>query len=93
MLYHYLFWIGDDWFCEAGAGTSWQAGVVYRDNPVWDGMGCESASTCCGPSISHWFCKDLASSSTRENIEVRACGDEHQNNEDVFIQLVELYVQ
>ena len=84
--------IGNDWFCEAGAGTSWQAGVIYRDNPVWDGMGCESASTCCGPSSPRWFCKDLASS-TRENIEVRACGDEHQNNEDVLIQLVELYVQ
>ena len=83
-----------DWFCEAGTGTSWQAEVVYKDDPwpVWDGVDCDPATTHCDPSVTgRWFCKDLASS-TRENIVVRACGEERQSN-DERIQLVELYIQ
>ena len=85
--------IGNDWFCESGAFDSWQGGTIYRDNPIWDGTGCQGPeSTCCTFSNPPWFCKDLPSQ-TRDNIEVRACGDENQDNEDVLIQLVELYVQ
>ena len=85
--------IGNDYFCESGAFQNWQGGVTYRDNPLWDGTGCQGPqSTCCTFNNPPWFCKTL-SEPTRDNIEVRACGDEAQGNEDVPIQLVELYVQ
>ena len=86
-------YIGNDWFCEAGPTTTWTGGTIYSDNPLWDGMGCQNpASTCCTTNNPPWFCKDLESP-TEENIEIRACGDQHQNDEDVLISLVELYVQ
>ena len=86
-------YIGNDWFCEAGPVANWQAGTIYSDNPLWDGMGCQgSESTCCTANNPPWFCKDLTEP-TEANIEVRACGDQHQNDEDVLVQLVEMYVQ
>ena len=86
--------IGNDWFCEAGPPTSsWSRGTIYGDNPLWDGMGCGNpSSTCCTANGPPWFCKDLPSP-TRDNVEVRACGNQHQNDEDVLIALVEVYVQ
>ena len=86
-------YIGADWFCEAGPLNNWQSGTIYTDNPLWDGMGCPNPlSTCCTANNPPWFCKDLPSP-TQDNIEVRACGDQHQNDEDVLISLIELYVQ
>ena len=86
-------YVGSDWFCEAGPVSSFSFGTIYRDNPLWDGMGCQNpVSTCCTANNPPWFCKELPSP-TAENIEVRACGDQHQNDEDVLVQLIELYVQ
>ena len=85
--------IGNDWFCEAGPSGNWQRGTVYTDNPLWDGTGCSNpASTCCTTNNPPWFCKDLPST-TRDDIEARACGNQGQNDEDVLIALIELYVQ
>lgn len=85
-------YIGNDYFCEAGAGTSWQRGTIYRDNPLWDGMGCLSTSSCCTLNNPPWFCKTLPAP-TQDNVEVRSCGDQHQNDEDVLLSYVEIYVQ
>ena len=85
--------IGNDWFCEAGAGTSWRRGTIYRDNPLWDGMGCLGPqSTCCTTNNPPWFCKTLPEP-TMDNIEVRLCGDQAQRDEDVPIAHFEIYVQ
>ena len=85
-------YIGNDYFCEAGATTNWQRGTIYRDNPLWDGMGCVATSTCCTLNNPPWFCKTLPSP-TQDNVEVRSCGDQHQNDEDVLLSYVEVYVQ
>ena len=86
-------YIGNDWFCEAGPVANWQRGVIYSDNPLWDGMGCDGPeSTCCTANNPPWFCKDLPSA-TNENIEVRSCGDQHQNDEDILVSYYEIYVQ
>ena len=85
--------IGNDWFCEAGAGTTWQRGTIYGDNPLWDGTGCVGPqSTCCTLNNPPWFCKTLAQS-TMDNIEVRLCGDQNQADEDVLVRDFEIYVQ
>ena len=40
--------IGNDYFCETGRGTSSQLGFFYEDSdPLWDGEDCGSTSTCC----------------------------------------------
>ena len=38
--------VGDDYFCDAGAVT-FAFDTFYGDNPLWDGSGCGSTSTCC----------------------------------------------
>ena len=63
--------VGDDYFCDAGAVTH-VAGTFYSDNPLWDGSGCGSTSTCCSfnTSTPPWFLKEL-SPPTSEEIEMR----------------------
>ena len=84
--------IGNDWFCESGAGSSWQRGTIYGNNPLWDGMGCLSSSSCCTLNNPPWFCKTLAAP-TQDNVELRMCGDQAQNDEDVPVSLFDIYVQ
>ena len=48
--------------------------------------------TCCDPPNLPWFCKELPQSTT-DNLELRICGDENLSNEDITIDLVQLYIQ
>ena len=84
--------IENNYFCESGA-TSWaQENTLYVDDPLWDGKGCPTNSTCCELNNPPWFCKDLGGE-FRSDIEVRYCGDEHTGNEEVPLELIEIYVQ
>ena len=83
--------VGDDYFCDAGAVT-YVGGTFYGDNPLWDGSGCGSTSTCCSFNTPPWFFKEL-SSSTSDDIEMRVCRDESRANEDIAMSSVEIYVQ
>ena len=83
--------VGDDYFCDAGAVTH-VAGTFYSDNPLWDGSGCGSTSTCCSFNTPPWFLKEL-SSPISDDIEMRVCRDETRDNEDIAMSSVEIYVQ
>ena len=84
--------VGNDWFCESAAATSFQD-RVYTENPLWDGTGCGgSQSTCCSYNAPPWFCKALPET-TRDDIELRMCGDENVSSEDVPVDFYEIYVQ
>ena len=49
--------------------------------------------TCCsGIKTPPWFCVELPSLITKR-IEVRICGDEDTDNEDIPIELLEIFVQ
>ena len=87
-------WVQSDYFCETGTTTA-QESVFYPLDPLWDGKGCGSTSTCCSYNQPPWFCKQL-SETTSENIEVRLLTDAVPNlleNEDTPIQSIELYIQ
>ena len=83
--------IGNDYFCDTGSRYHY-AFHWYTADPVWDGKGCGGSSTCCEFNNPPWFCKDLPRSTT-DDIELRLCADESLNNEDVGLELVEIYVQ
>lgn len=83
--------IGDDYFCATASREAVGAGF-YPDDPVWDGLGCGPLSTCCSFNNPPWFCKALPEA-TRDNLELRMCGDEDNRNENIPIELIELYVQ
>ena len=83
--------IGQDYFCDTGSRYHF-ADRVYDQDPLWDGRGCGSTSTCCQFNNPPWFCKDLPQPTT-DDIEMRLCINEAFVNEDIILKLAEVYVQ
>ena len=65
---------------------------VYSDDPLWDGAGCGSQNTCCSFNNPPWFYKQL-SEPTTEDIEMRVCRNEKVNNEDIAVDMIEIFTQ
>ena len=84
--------VGMDYFCDTGSRNRSGVGQFYRDDPLWDGTGCASTSTCCSFNNPPWFHKQLPSATT-DDIEMRVCHDEGRGNEDIAISNVEINVQ
>ena len=84
--------VGSDYYCESGHSDNSQSGLA-TDDPLWDGQDCGGVErTCCDPPNLPWFCKGLPEPTT-DDLEFRLCGDESRTNEDIPIDLVELYIQ
>lgn len=85
--------VGNDYFCETGdTGSCCTSGFFYASDPLFDGQGCGSTSTCCSFNNPPWFSKEL-STATTNNIEVRVCSNEPTSIDDVPFQILELYIQ
>ena len=86
--------VGEDYFCESGLHEPWarRQYVLFPNDPLWDGQNCPSSSTCCSLHNPPYFVKQLPSS-TAANIEARICLDQQHTDEDIAVELVELYVQ
>ena len=61
-------------------------------DPLWDGAGCEAPNNCCSFNNPPWFHKQLPQPTT-DNIEMRVCRDEDVSNEDIVIEVVEIYIK
>ena len=83
--------IGDNFFCDSGIET-FQGYIFYYTDPLWDGQGCGPTNGCCIFNNPPWFCTEL-DQHTSDDIELRLCADEGTHNEDVPIEIIELYVQ
>lgn len=81
--------IGNDYFCDTGSRSQWRE-VYYTDDPLWDGQGCGSNSTCCTWQSPPWFCKQL-SETTSHDIEMRVCIN--SSDEQILLELIEIYIQ
>ena len=86
--------VGSDYYCESGLHMdSWSASTLYSDDALWDGKSCnENEAPCCSPPDLPWFCKELPEP-TSDDLEVRICADEVLENEDIPIEVIELYLQ
>lgn len=84
-------YVGDNYFCESGNPTTSFRTRLYTSDPLWDGEQCED-QCCSNGSSPPWFSVEL-SNSTTDDIEVRICGTDPPNYEDVPISLLELYIQ
>ena len=79
--------VGSHYYCESGAGSSYElVNEYYLFNVLWDGGCCSACSNL------PWFYRQL-SDATQDDIEVRSCMDELFDNEAVLITNLELYVQ
>ena len=91
--------IGNDYFCDTAFETTWSSVPNYQSiqvsDPLWDGEGCGSTSTCCYDPQREvnppWFVKTL-SSPISDDIEMRLCAPSN-NIQTTPIEIVELYVQ
>lgn len=84
--------VGNDYFCDTANHNNLPSNDQFlSQDPLWNGMGCGASSTCCQFNTPPWFCKTLPQPST-DDLEVRMCRNEGMN-ENIDINLVELYVQ
>ncbi len=84
--------VGNNYFCDTGnLGSELSHATYYINNPLWDGIGCASGSSCCQFNTPPWFCKSLPEATT-ESLEMRLCHGQFPNDEDVIISLVEIFV-
>ena len=80
--------IGDDYYCETGFQPSVQNRIAWED-PLWDGKGCtHQVDRCC--ERYGWFHKTVPSSA--DHIELRWCVDQPLSNENIFVDLAEVWV-
>ena len=86
--------VGNDYYCETGNNIQWtfKLYALYTNDPLWDGQQCVGTEApCCTHSNMPWFIKAL-NETTTEDIELRVCGDFYYPNEDVPIEVIELFV-
>ena len=81
-------YVGSDYFCD----TRIRESGVDRDLVLWQGTDCTSSNACCSFNNPPWFYKQLPQPTT-DDIEMRVCRNEERSNEDVFIQIAEVYIQ
>ncbi len=84
--------VGDDYFCDTGSQNAAAQNVFYSTDPLWDGAGCGSLSTCCSFNNPPWFFKQLPQPTT-DDIEMRVCRDFYSYDEDIAIEIVDVYVR
>ena len=87
--------VGNDYFCESGINEPWGGSrhyTLHSNDPLWDGENCLSSSTCCSLHNPPYFVKQLPTPTT-DDIEARICLNEPSHNENLAVELVELYVQ
>ena len=85
--------IGNDYFCDTGnRGPGYNLTAFYLNDPLWDGEGCGSTSSCCEFNSPPWFCKSL-SQPTTDNLEIRICGYQSFDYENKIIELIDIFVQ
>ncbi len=84
--------IENNYFCDTGSSERYENNRFYSDNPLWDGNGCGPTNSCCDKLGTGYFCRDLGAVTT-DDIELRVCANENTENEDVPIEIVNVYVQ
>ena len=82
--------VGGDYFCESGVNSLSISGIFYPDDPLWDGEGCSSSSSCCSFNNPPYFTKQLPSP-TSDPIEARLC--RLHGADDSPVEFMELYVK
>ena len=84
--------VGNNYYCESGTGSGFSDDAYYLLDPLWDGAGCSTGSTCCSNINQPWFYHQL-SGMTQDDIEVRICRNNYFFREAILVDMVEIYIQ
>ena len=84
--------VGENYFCEAPIEEigSTTLGTFHPNNVLWDGENCGTQSECCTRLSHPYFVKQLETPTT-DDIDLRVCSGD--GDEDVALELVEIYIQ
>ena len=82
--------VQDHYYCESG-NIDDREDQWYDKDTLWDGEGCPTNNTCCDPPNLPWFHR-IVNPPSIADIELRLCQDESTSNEDVSVEVFELYV-
>ena len=86
--------VGSNYYCESALspGLPYKY-TLYSSDPLWDGQGCEGdEEPCCTNPNMPWFMTTL-NETTSEDIELRMCGNEHSEDEDTPLEVIDLYIR
>ena len=83
--------VGNDYFCDTGS-SDFSSSIFYSDDPLWDGAGCGPLNTCCSFNNPPWFYKQLRRPIT-DDIEMRVCRSHSSGDEDIGIEMFDIYIQ
>ena len=80
--------VGDHFYCETGFTTTTSDVTAWSD-PLWDGAGCvaDTAHSC---DRYGWFHREIEP--IQDDIEVRWCSNRERSSEDVYTDLLEIWV-
>ena len=85
--------IGNDYFCDTGnRGPGYSSTTFYLNDPLWDGEGCGSTSSCCEFNSPPWFCKSLPQP-TADNLEIRLCSYAAITYVNKIITSIDIYIR
>ena len=79
-------YVGEDYYCDNARRNTF----VVEDR-LWDGENCKSSVVLCCERA-NWFCKELPQPTT-DDVEVRLCTDQRRVDEDIYVDVIEIYVQ
>ena len=87
--------VGEHYYCESGTTDSNpNSDSTFTTDPLWDGNNCPSnEAPCCTGTGLPWFFRDYGNATITDYIELRVCGNEAWSNEDIPVQLYEIYVK
>ena len=87
------FYVGDNYYCESGTNDI-SPGILYSNDPLWDGMNCNNRETpCCSSSNLPWFNTTLPETTTNDDLELRLIFSSTRNNVGGPLDLIELYIR
>ena len=84
--------VGDNYYCEKGNNIGPKYDGIYIHDTLWDGQQCRGEGPrCCDIPGMPWFCTTL-DEPTASPIEVRWCTDQRLTDEDIPIEILELFI-
>ena len=84
-------YVGVNYYCESGTIDRFISGMVYLNDPLWDGEGCISGQCCNSSSLQPWFYRQLNDEVNQQDIQVRLCST--SNRTATLVDQLELYIQ
>ncbi len=83
--------VGSNYFCDSGNSGNFSHSTIFLDNPLWDGKGCISNSTCCQFNEPPVFYRELEQSSG-DNLKMTILFTTTPDEEDIYLTKMKLYV-